>query len=581
MSLITENRKKIYYRLFEASLGLFSFSFIIILVVLAFVSPEVLSIFLIIYSFFMVLKVSIHGVYTVYTYKNLVRWEAVDWPKLLKTISRNRQEAKKIIQNLADNHNYKLDWQLKLKNDLEIFDSLKGTKFAQPKNIFQFPLFAVYNESSEVIMRSLRGIYESGYDLDKIIVFVSQEARIGKKHNKKIFKEIESLDWIKAYDISEENIDIAYNSDHYNLKYKNKKFKKLKIIKNKLNVVFTQHPDGLVGEIKGKASNEDWGARQISLFTKAQEIDPEICIITSLDADSKVGENFFHMLSFRYCLTPDRFQAGFQPLPIYTNNFFTANLFPRLVASNTTIWHMILYSLLDELHFFANYSVPLVVLQKVDFWVREVIAEDNLLFIKCLTTFNGDFRVVPFYGVFEGDAVYGEDYIEAIGNQYRQLQRWAWGGIEGLPYKLQRFFVDPKGVKTDLRKRIRYTFQEFINHFYWATSPIIFGVIIFLPRLVGGIEYQDRPASVNLWLFSQYFAWLSFVFLFISSYITFRYITLKALNNFQPKWYHWIVVSMQWIVAPMLFVAWGPPALDAQVRGLLGKYLGYWVTPKK
>ena len=87
---------------------------------------------------------------------------------------------------------------------------------------------------------------------------------------------------------------------------------------------------------------------------------------------------------------------------------------------------------------------------KINFWNREVIAEDSLLYAKCLVKFNGDFRVVPFYGTFEGDAVVGEDHFETIINQYRQLQRWAWGGIEGFPYKFKNFFWTEEGKLIDL-----------------------------------------------------------------------------------------------------------------------------------
>jgi len=581
VSSIVNNRKKLRYRFFESLLGLTSFGVLITLFLLAFFDPELMSILLIIYSFFMVVKVSLHGVYTIYTYKNLLRWESVDWLDLFQKIKTNSKTAKKTIQTLADNHNSTLDFAGKLKNDLEIFDQLQGTVFENPENILQIPLFSVYNESSEVLIKSLEAIWQSKYPLNKIVVFISQEARAGQKIYDKLYQELAALDWVNPTIFVENDLKKVYEKSHLNFEYKNDLAKNFEIKNNKLNLVFTRHPDGLVGEIKGKASNEDWGARQASLFLKAKKFDPELCIVTSLDADSRIGKNYLQMLSFRYCLTPDRVNAGFQPLPIYTNNYFTSNTFPRLVATSTTIWHMILYSVTDQLHFFANYSVPLKVLQKVDFWEREVIAEDNLLYIRCVTKLAGKFRVVPFYATFEGDSVYGEDYLDAIANQYKQLQRWAWGGIEGIPYKLEHFFVQKEGWKIPLRKRILYTFNEFINHFYWATSPIIFTVLTFFPYLLGGITFRESPSSLNLWFLSQYFAWLSFIFLLISSYISFRYIAKRAMRTYKPKWYEWIPTFVQWLISPMIFFMWGPPAIDVQWRGVWGKYLGYWITPKE
>jgi Glycosyl transferase family group 2 len=578
---IAQNRKKLHYRFLEAFLGILTISFLGSLFFLAFYSPNILAVFLILYSFLMVLKVGLHGVYTIYTYKNLRRWESVNWKEFLSEISKDPANAKGLIDKMVSKYGQKIDWKTKLEQDLKSFEEIQGSKFSKPDSMVHIPLFAVYNESFEVLKKSVEKIYNCGYDLSKIILTISQEARVGEDFNRKIRENFEKENWTNCYNISEKDLNLVYQ-DHENLEnYENDIWDQVEFKKNKLNIIFTQHPDGLIGEIKGKASNEDWGGRQISLLLQSKKIDPEICLITSLDADSKVGENFFQMLSYRYCITPDRLQAGFQPLPIYTSNFFEVNLFPRLVATNTTIWHMILYSVLDDLHFFANYSVPVKVLRKSDFWVREVIAEDSMLFAKCLVAFDGNFRVVPFYGTFEGDAVYGDDYIEAIINQYRQLQRWAWGGIEGFPYKFQKFFIDKRGSKIDLRKRFKYIFQEVTNHFYWATLPLVFSIFVILPNIVGGNIYRESAISHNLWIFSQYFSWLSFLFLIISSYITLTYIGSKAKKHFKPKWYHWFFVILQWFIAPFIFIFWGPPAIDVQLKGIFGNYLGYWVTPKK
>jgi len=581
MSTISQDRQTKTYRFLEGLIGYFSILVLIILTILAVVNPILLAIILIVYSFLMVLKTSLHGIYTIYTYKALRRWEKVDWEKLFQLFSKDKPAAKNYIQKLSQKYKNALDWEQLLKTDLKNYELLENTKFADIESVIQAPVFAVYNESSDIIVKSLKGIYNSGYRLENIYVFISQEARIGEEFNSKIRHEISQEDWVNTYNISEKNLDIVYNQEHFDLDYENSEFSKIKNKEGKLTIVFTQHPGDLVGEIKGKSSNEDWGGRQISLFVKANKIDPEKVILTSLDADSRVSKNFFRMLAFRYCLSPNKLQAGFQPLPVYSNNYFTANLFPRLVAANTTIWYMIQSSLLDELTFFANYCVPLVVLQKIDFWNREVIAEDSLLYAKCLTKFHGEFLVIPFYGTFEGNAVDGDDYIETLINQYKQLQRWAWGGIEGFPYKFKKFFLEPEGKKTDLRKRVKSTILEFLNHFYWSTSPIIFSVIVFLPQIIGDQKFKESTIQLNLWLFSQYFAWLSFIFLAISTYITFQHTAIRASKTFQTKWYHWLLLILQAAVSPLIFVFWGPPALDVQIRGIFGKYLGYWVTPKK
>ncbi len=578
---ISQDRQTFRYRVLEGLIGYVAISFLIVLILLGIFSPVLLAIFIIIYSFLMVLKTSMHGIYTIYTYKNLRRWESVNWVETLDGLSSGEEKGIKILESLRQKHINTLDWGHRLNEDIKNYKDIQNTKYAEFNGVFHVPIFAVYNESSEVISRSLKSIFDSGYPLDKLTVFISQEGRMKEEFNSMLREQISQHKWLNTYNISESDLDIVYNNQHEKLDYKNAAWKDIKPNKKQLTVVFTQHPDGLVGEIKGKASNEDWGGRQASLFVQATKRDPDLTVLTSLDADSRVGDNFFQMLSFRFCLTPDRQQAGFQPLPIYTNNFFDAHIFPRLVAVNTSIWYMILSSLSDELGFFANYAVPLQVLRKIDFWNREVIAEDSLLYAKCLVTFKGKFRVLPFYGTFEGDAVVGDDAFETISNQYRQLQRWAWGGIEGFPYKFKNFFWTEEGKEIDIRDRIRHIRLEFLNHFFWSTSPILFSVIVFIPAILSTSAFNGSAIQLNLWIFTQYFAWLSFIFLAISTYITLRYIAVRALKHNKPTWFSWLIISIQFAISPFIYLFWGPPALDVQLRGIFGKYLGYWVTPKK
>ena len=51
-----------------------------------------------------------------------------------------------------------------------------------------------------------------------------------------------------------------------------------------------------------------------------------------------------------------------------------------------------------------------------------------------------------------------------------------------------------------------------------------------------------------------------------------------------PKWVtkkDWIIMWLQWIIVPITITVFGAiPGLDAQLRLMLGKYMGFWVTPK-
>jgi hypothetical protein len=588
---IQEDRKTFIYRFLEASIGLSSIGFLILLIVLSCFDEtrNLVSLFLIIYSFLWVLKLSLNASFTIYTYKQLRRWEKFDWIKFFNNLKNDFDGAISQMEKFRDRYSGKIDWEKKMDQDIQNLKSIQGTKYANLAGVYHVNIFSIYNESADVLLKSLKYIYNAGYDLSKIIVVVSQEARNGTEKNLSIRDRVTLEKWVNTNFLSEQNLDLVYSEEHFSRAgeknqlsdYKNKSFEKVKLTADKLNIIFTEHPDGLVGEVKGKASNEDWGGRQASLFVKATGIDPELVLVTSLDADSHIGKYFYHNLSYRFCLTPDRLDVGYQPIHVYSNNFFQTGIWPRQVAAQTTLHNMSQLAIDDETSFFAIYSVPLTVLQRVDFWVREIIAEDSTLFIKCLAYFKGNFRALPFYGVFEGDAVEADDYVDAIIVQYKQLQRWSWGGVEGFPYMFKKFYLEKDSHKIDLRTRIRWTFLVFSNHFFWSSTPIIFSIGVLLPQLLGGDVFKAKPIAQNLALFSQYFSWISFTFLAIFCYITFVYVGVKAKENTGAKWYNWVLLGFQCAISPVIYFFMGIPAMDAQIRGIFGKYLTYLVTPKK
>lgn len=577
---LTELRKTSRYRLFEGVLAFTTFGFFLIIFFLSFFTPEIAAVIILLYSFAWLLRVSMINIYTIFTFKNLLRWKTVHPWIWLKNMGKNLEKTKSQMIEFRDKHAKKINHAADLNALIAQIDVNRGTKFEDPTEIWQMPIFAVYNEDSNVIAKSLRAIYDSHYDRSKIVVFLSQEQRYDAVLNAELRKQLADLPWLSVHEAPVIPIDTVYSSDHTALEYVNTDLNNIQLDKNRLNIICTAHPDGLPGEIIGKASNEDWAGRIISLFTKSRGIDPELCLVTSLDADSSVSDDYFALLTLRYVLTPkDHGRFGFQSIPTYTKNIFETTLIPRMVAFQTTLWTMAQNGLEGKTHFFANYSVPLIVLQEVDFWDREHIAEDYLFYARCFMKYKGDFRVLPFYGMFNGDAIIGDDVTHALENQYKQHQRWSWGGVESVAYLLQRFFVEKNSIP--LGKRISEFTSVFLNHHFWATAPLLFTVGIVLPAFFGGVGFQDSLIASNLRVISSYFAVISYVFILIFAFISYHLMqrtvdVVKASSLEQTR-----MVFLQALVSPLAYGLMAIPAINAQTRGLLGKYLGYWVTPKK
>jgi hypothetical protein len=255
---------------------------------------------------------------------------------------------------------------------------------------------------------------------------------------------------------------------------------------------------------------------------------------------------------------------------------------PKSIVIGNTIWQIIQSALVDEMHFFSGYSMPLSLYQRMDFWERELVSDDSLTFSRAVTYCNGDFQVLPFWGSFDGDAVVGDDFFDILLAQYLQLRRWAWGAVEGFPYKFYRFFIDPIGQKTPSQIKIKLIYNELINHFFWATNSIVFSIIITIPLWLGSIyNVSNLTAVQNMLVFTSYLTLASLSFMLLSLFFVFGFIHKEAYKHKKPTWQDYVKSLITLLISPYIFLLSSYPALEAQIRGIIGAYLGFWVTPKK
>ncbi|MFH0803928.1 MAG: hypothetical protein V1877_02330, partial [Candidatus Tagabacteria bacterium] len=160
-------------------------------------------------------------------------------------------------------------------------------------------------------------------------------------------------------------------------------------------------------------------------------------------------------------------------------------------------------------------------------------------------------------------------------NVYKQQRRWCWGTAENAAYLLFGFL---KNKKIPLSKRIRLALIQIEGTWSLATNPLIIFMLGWLPLIIGGQEFNTTLLSYNLPRITRDLMTLAMFGLIFSAVVS------TWLLPPRPKKYRvskYLSMILQWILVPFTIPIFGAiPGLDAQTRLMLGKYMGFWVTPK-
>lgn len=340
-----------------------------------------------------------------------------------------------------------------------------------------------------------------------------------------------------------------------------------------------RHPDGLPGDLPGKGSNETWAAKEaVKTFIDARHIPYERVIVSVFDIDTRPGEDYFGVLTYRFLTEAKPLRASYQPVPLFTNNLHKAPVFARLIGFTTTFWNFMQQSRAEQLVTFSSHSIPLSALSEVGYWHTNIVSEDSRIFFQCLAHYHGDWRTVPLHYPVTMDAVEGENFLKALGNLYRQQRRWAWG-IENIPFLFREFTK-----RADLSIRVKWFWGwNLLEGFYtWATSSFIIFFFGWFPLILGGQEFNATVLSYNLPRVTGTLINMSVLgivtFGFLSAFLISPRLTWERKNAWRALLY-----VAQWFLLPVTLLIWsGVPALEAQTRMMLGgKFrLGFWRTPK-
>jgi len=406
------------------------------------------------------------------------------------------------------------------------------------QRLYHLVIFPVYKEGPEILRASLEALKRSHYPKDKIIVVVAFEERNPQaKESARILESEFGKDFF------------AYLS--------------------------TFHPDNLPGEARTKGANATWAARQAKLFLDEKKITYANVIISCFDADTCVDPGYFACLTYHFLITPKPHQASYQPMPVYNNNIWHAPSFARIVEISGSFCQMMESMRLEKFVTFSSHSMSFKTLVDVDYWPVDMISDDSLIYWKALIFYKGDYRVIPLYITVSMDAAYSKNLFKTIMVQYKQKRRWAWG-VENFPFVVSRFLKDRE---IPLLQKIRRSFNLLESHVTWAIWAIILVLIVPLPILCGGTIFKQMAIGYNLPNITGFL----FNFTIIASLVWI--ILSRSILPPRPKdvpWTKSIIMVLEWVIVPLIILILGSlPALDAQTRLMLARYMEFNPTEKR
>lgn len=542
-------------RTLEMIPGFLTWATLLGMFILSFFVPLYVALFIIAFDIYWILRTIFIAYYSIQGYRKLREGKKIDWWERCQNIS-NLDEYIKIIENkisvvkeslkeksLASFKERKiLKKEIKTRQEY-LEEVLKLQKIKSSimdwKEIIHVILLPTAIESAEVIEPAIQAIADCNFPNEQFIILLATEER----------------------------------------EPEDERLEKVKYLRNKFKGVFR---DFIVtthkvcdSEMKCKASNATFAARHLSEYLKNKEIDFKRVVFSNFDCETIAHPEYFAALTYKYITDPERLQRSYQPMPMYHNNLWDTNAFVRVIVTGSSFWHIFQSTRTEGMVTFSSHSEPFYTLDKVDFWPVNMISEDSIIYWKCFTYFNGDYRVTPIYLPVSMDAVLAETYWKTIKNQYKQKRRWAYG-IENFPV-IMRAIIPNKKIR--ISKKFRIAFEMLEGHHSWATSSIILAILGWLPLIIGGEQFNQSVLAHNLPLLTRYLMTIAMAGLVVSMSLSF------LLMPPRPKKYsRWrnIYMLLQWILVPVIAPFLGSlPSIDSQTRIMLGKYFGeFWVTPK-
>jgi cellulose synthase/poly-beta-1,6-N-acetylglucosamine synthase-like glycosyltransferase len=423
-------------------------------------------------------------------------------------------------------HNMTLDWK----------EMLSHMKYEHIRHLVLLPY---YNESEEVIEKSIQALLETKYDAKSIFVVLASEERAG------------------------------HEALQRGLSAKEKYGERFGAF------IVTTHPKDIPGEMPGKGSNITYAAEQARIHILDKDSTPyENVIVSAFDIDSVAYPDYFNCLTWNFLAVPNPLKVSFQPVPFYNNNIWQAPALSRVAATASTFWQMIQQERPEKLATFSSHAVSFKALYDIGYWQVNMVSEDSRIYWNLFMANDGDYDVVPISYPVSMDANLDNSFWKTLINIYKQHRRWGYG-CENIPYIV---FNCIKNKKIPLHKKASAIFVQVEGFWSLSTNPLILFLLGWLPVILGGQHFNSTLLSYNLPFVARDLMLIAMSGLILSAWITLTLLPKAPKDISKTKKASMI---LQWLLFPINVIFFSAlPGLEAQTRLMLGKYMGFWVTPK-
>ncbi|MDD5527647.1 MAG: glycosyltransferase family 2 protein [Patescibacteria group bacterium] len=505
---------RIFYRLLEIFPGAFAWGTLLIVIIFSYFQPVWVAYFIIAFDVYWLLLVLYLGIMLFASYFKIQKMRQIDW----------RRRCEELITG---------------KNDKLPADSLARAGFIY-RDIVHLIIMPTLIESAEVLRASIQSIVDDGFPAENIIFVLAIEEREGQN----------GLD-------------------------------KAEILKKEFTGKFRDffvaiHPDGIVGELKGKGANQTWAARRVKEeIIDKEKIPYDKILVSVFDADTVVYPGFFYCLSYYFLTFTKPYRVSYQPVPLYHNNVWEVPFFSRVAASSNTFWQMMQQIRPDKLATYSSHSMSWQALVDIGFWSTTMVSEDSRIYWHCYFHYNGDYRAEPIFFPISMDSIMVQDNWNTMKGLYKQQRRWGWG-VENIPYLI--FNTVKRWKNLPKRDALDKIFTQVYGFHSWATNALIIGVVGWLPLFFGGEAFNGMVISGNLPNVTKTLMTLSMSGLVISAIVSSLLMPRRPVGVSRLKR---VMIVLEWLLLPLGIIFFGAfPALDAQTRLMFGKYMGFLVTPK-